>query len=1394
MGDEREGDGVLGFIGYDLNIPGRGAQKILGGAGASPHPNPFSPKEWGYGGEPDIAGVTSDHTLISCIPDIGIDNGGGEGFVAITSDGTRYKLNRLIEMAVGSEYNSCTARSLPLKETRLVATEVVDVHGNWVKYDYTADGKLTRIYSNDGRQIDVTYHAGTSNVSTVSANGRVWTYQYSEFATGAVSSANGPISTRVLSSVTQPDGRAWQYNIWRLTSEGGGTISVTHPYGTLATYVLGQAQHYTRRWYSAGECGDFYSYRTRKDRNKAVVSKTLSGPNIPTSTWQFSYEDLGTIELNYSNEQTLTKKNSVINPDGTVAESWYYIAGKRMGRAASSRTLASLGGSVLESVSFSYEVGTELAPIAGMEFSQFVDSLKQPVLLSKKAITRGSDVFTTDLAYNSDGANANYSYGKPVLISSYSNLSSDVRTQAISYEHNKTKWILGLPDQITRNGKLFDDLGYDSFGNVLTHDQFGVRRGTYTYHAGGTAAGMMASSKDGLNRTIYYNNWKRGVAQQVTRPDGVNLLAAVDDNGWVTNQTDAKGNQTGFQYSNVGWITKIDRPAPWQDTDITYADVGGSNFHQTATRGTEETVVWYDTLHRPWNTRVRPLSGGGTTTYTRIAYDTSGREAFRSFPLASTNPADGTTLTYDGLGRALASAENVAPYATTNYAYLAGNKTQVTDPEGNVTTTTRRAYGEPGNGDIVQIAQPLGRFTDMTYDNYGNMLTATQYGSQNGFNVTNTHRYVYDSRLRLCRHSVPETGDTLYNYDNANQAVGVARGQATGTACAALPAAETIVSAYDDLGRVTSIDYPGTAPDIALTYDSNGKVIRNLRGTTDWRYTYDNADQLTEEKLLIDGRTYTTGYEYNALGARAYQTFPSGRRVDFAPNGLGQATKAEHVGGTAYASGITYHTNGSVDTISYGNGFLHNTTFNNRQLLASIHVRNGTTTAVQFSYGHDLNSRVTSITDSAVPGQNRAFTYDGLSRVLTASGPWGAGGYKYDALDNLRQKVLGGRIVNIEYDGANRVLRTQDSESGNVWHDYSHDSRGNVIGNGTLGFTYDLSNQPNALTGSSFTGTFVYDGNLKRAKQVMGGRTIYSIYSLSGALIHRDDATTDTTTDYVAAGGKTIARVKGTEVTYIHQDHLGSPVAATDAAGAIAWREDFTPYGEQLLRPFGNKNDEGFTGHIADTASGLTYMQARYYDPLTGRFLSGDPVGFDEVNPSSFNRYAYSANDPINLIDPDGQRPIAVARVLWNLSRGGGIASLRSTWRELKIDWNTLNTGTSASARQQFGAALDIILGTNTVDSAEGIAILNQNADNLEKRARGQDRQADIHRKKLNDFKQDPDAHDNKGHLAKASNDAVRRQEIINKRIQVLEKQISIFEKEAEKFREAAKRLRELTQ
>lgn len=121
-------------------------------------------------------------------------------------------------------------------------------------------------------------------------------------------------------------------------------------------------------------------------------------------------------------------------------------------------------------------------------------------------------------------------------------------------------------------------------------------------------------------------------------------------------------------------------------------------------------------------------------------------------------------------------------------------------------------------------------------------------------------------------------------------------------------------------------------------------------------------------------------------------------------------------------------------------------------------------------------------------------------------------------------------------------------------------------------------------------------------------------------------------------------------ITYYHNDLTGTPVAASDESGNLLWREEYTPYGEQLTQDKkSDSNRRGFTGHVQDRDLGLVYMQARYYDPVLGRFLAYDPAGVNPELPSTFNRYAYGNNNPYGYADPDGELAFLIPAVIWGV-------------------------------------------------------------------------------------------------------------------------------------------------
>ncbi|WP_313207225.1 RHS repeat-associated core domain-containing protein [Stenotrophomonas sp.] len=119
--------------------------------------------------------------------------------------------------------------------------------------------------------------------------------------------------------------------------------------------------------------------------------------------------------------------------------------------------------------------------------------------------------------------------------------------------------------------------------------------------------------------------------------------------------------------------------------------------------------------------------------------------------------------------------------------------------------------------------------------------------------------------------------------------------------------------------------------------------------------------------------------------------------------------------------------------------------------------------------------------------------------------------------------------------------------------------------------------------------------------------------------------------------GVSPAAVAQTTVTYIHTDALGSVVAESDANGNVIKRYDYEPYGAVVG---GEVTDgPGYTGHVSDSATGLSYMQQRYMDPQLGVFLSVDPVTSYEQPVGQFNRYRYANGNPYKFTDPDGRQP-----------------------------------------------------------------------------------------------------------------------------------------------------------
>jgi RHS repeat-associated protein len=181
----------------------------------------------------------------------------------------------------------------------------------------------------------------------------------------------------------------------------------------------------------------------------------------------------------------------------------------------------------------------------------------------------------------------------------------------------------------------------------------------------------------------------------------------------------------------------------------------------------------------------------------------------------------------------------------------------------------------------------------------------------------------------------------------------------------------------------------------------------------------------------------------------------------------------------------------------------------------------------------------------------------------------------------------------------------------------------------TQALSWDGENRLTSVTQGGVTYAYTYDGDGNRVKVSTGGVVTAYVGSYFEIL-----PATGVTTTYYYLGSQRVAMRTASGVTWLAGDHLGSTSLATSSAGAKVSEERYLPYGG--TRSGSAPTDYQFTGQRNDTSTGLYYYGARYYDPVTGRFVSADTVGFEPGNPQDLNRFGYVRNNPVKYTDPTG--------------------------------------------------------------------------------------------------------------------------------------------------------------
>jgi RHS repeat-associated protein len=859
------------------------------------------------------------------------------------------------------------------------------------------------------------------------------------------------------------------------------------------------------------------------------------------------------------------------------------------------------------------------------------------------------------------------------------------RTDVVVYHDNLSKWVLGqtVSSTNTNTGVIEFKTDYDpvtampvkSYGPGTAATP-GLLKQTLTYNANGT----LASVKDGNNNVITLSSWYRGIPQSLGYPGGVSQSAVVNAQGWITSVNDENGNKTCYAYDTMGRITQVTYPSEttagvcdgsaWNPTTVAFTKVAvaeygipAGHWRQTTSTGNARNISYFDAQWRPLVTHVYDAGNvAGTQSFQRFAYDHEGRATFASYPGTTDALTTGTWSEYDALGRATSVSQDseLGPLITTTQ-YLPGFQTRVTNPRGLQTTNGYQAWDTPTFDMLRWSVQPEGKVVEVIRDPA--LGTPQQLRQRNNDGTLQHSRYyVYDDYRQLCKTIEPETGATVINYDAAGNVLWSAAGHHDLPSTLSCNRDEgywwgrRVDRAYDARNRLTTLAFPDGRGNQSWSYTPNG-LPASITTYNDPgngapvinAYSYNRRGMLTGESSTQTGwYGWGIGYGYDANASLATHTYPTGFVLAYAPNALGQATQAG-----SYATGVQYYPNGAVKQFTYGNGITHTLYQNARQTpLRSIDSGG----VLDQEYGYDPNGNVGSTIDLLDGTRSRWMSYDGLDR-LTNAGSVVFGGdhwhrFTYDALDNMTSWKLGGvkDYANYVYEpGTNRLGLIQNSAGAGVVG-FGYDPQGNLANkNGQL-YTFDFGNRLRQTTGLEW---YRYDGMGRRVLNWRWSESgVLSMYSKSGQLMYDENYRTSgrKTSTYIYLAGSLVAIGEwnfdiGTHVLkYQHTDALGSPVAVTNQAGTVIDRTNWEPYGAAIGKPA--YDGVGYTGHVMDGATGLTYMQQRYYDPTIGRFLSVDPVTANSGTGGNFNRYWYANNNPYKFVDPDG-------RFICNRSRAG---------------------------------------------------------------------------------------------------------------------------------------------
>jgi YD repeat-containing protein len=628
--------------------------------------------------------------------------------------------------------------------------------------------------------------------------------------------------------------------------------------------------------------------------------------------------------------------------------------------------------------------------------------------------------------------------------------------------------------------------------------------------------------------------WTKPTQTTSGDPGGVHLTssAAYDFNTLqATSQTDPENQTTSYSYDTAQRPNGFTAPTGASGT-VAY-NVWGEKISSTIsyTEGGVNKSISTSAVYDGWGQVTSSVDGNGAQI--NYTYDNMGHRLTQTNPFPQgTTPGPLTSFQYDELSRQ--KLTTLPGGNTIQTAYTGGNVVQITDQ------VNRKSKRESDSlGRMVKVTEQdvttgnLTQETTYTYDIADHLIGVNQ-GNQ-------TRSFKYDAEGLLLFERIPEMTATINDGTGSYWTTKYAYTDFGKVAMKTDARGVIITYGYDNLNRLISISYntsaaPGVAstPTVSYNYDTNESSNTNglllsvsVGSAYSESYSYDSLKRVRSATRTIDGRSYTTSFQFDTANQVTQMTYPSNRVINIGHDNKGRVTS---VG--SYLSSMIYDGIGRVAGTTLGNGVAEGFGYDptRMQLTSQTATKNSgpANGLMNLIYGYDAPmgrmgagstvgnaGQLMSITGTinSTP-ESAAYSYDDLGRLVTSNqasnGSSAQRRFAYDRWGNrtaVWDAVSGGteiQSITLRQSGGAPTNQIQSVTSGSIVN-YTYDEAGNVKNDGAHSYTYDAENRVVSVDGGS-TGTHAYDNSNRRYKKAFGSAVTHYIWQGSQVIAEHTGA------------------------------------------------------------------------------------------------------------------------------------------------------------------------------------------------------------------------------------------------------------------------------------------------